>query len=406
MHASFSASVAEASHSKARRANVGAVATQAPKALPLSTHLPVAVMAAQRKQVLTVDERETRAQAFFDGLTDPDRLAGLTPQAWVTHVIVNMEDPPADAEETDMYLGNIPVKEWRHVRANSQGLDWLGCYELWHRLYARRHRGDVESDFLDSSSAAVAGWPKIIYELIQDMVTLGSLTKQGHALDITKEYDLMYRVFLLQDGCGYLTIYPNTVRILKNFFTPALVRLPPPTDVRSHVVIAGDSSLALRWFNKKTKKATHKAPFDEPLRAALSNEPRCCGLRVLMNWGRGVSDIVASIEQDLAGFHPPKGVDSFVQWSGNDFYGSYGYMGYSWRVQHPWVTQTWMDCDKAQNWPAKQKILVESGVRRIISLQTHPAVRSVTAVLGPQNGNFYGLPAKWLATGKRWLTVA
>ena len=78
-------------------------------------------------------------------------------------------------------------------------------------LYARRHRGDVEPDFIDSSNAALAGWPKLIYELIQDLATPGSLTKQIHALDITKEYDLMYRVFLLQDCCGCLPIYPNTV---------------------------------------------------------------------------------------------------------------------------------------------------------------------------------------------------
>ena len=250
VHSTFSASVAEAVQSKARRATVAAVATQVPKALSIPSHPPVADMAAQHKQVLTVDEREYRAQAFFENLTNPDRLAdamaGLTPQAWVNDVFANMEDPPADAADTDLYLGNIPVREWRHVRDNAPGLDWLGCYELWHRFYARRHRGDMESDFTNSSTA------KIIYELIQDMAALGSLTKQGHALDITKEYDLMYRVFMLKDGCGYIPIYPNTVKILQNFFTPALVRLPPPTDVRSHVLIAGDSSLALCWFNRKT----------------------------------------------------------------------------------------------------------------------------------------------------------
>ena len=201
VHSTFSASVAEASHSRARRATMATVATQVPKALPIISHPPVADMAAQRKQVLTVDERESRAQAFFEGLTNPDRLAdamaGLTPQAWVNDVIANMEDPPADAAETDRYLGNIPGREWRLVRDNAPGLDWLGCYELWHRLYARRHRGDMESDFKDSSTAALAGWPKIVYELIQDTAALVSLTTQGHTLDITKECDLMYRIFML-----------------------------------------------------------------------------------------------------------------------------------------------------------------------------------------------------------------
>ena len=399
VHSTFSASVAEALHSKARRATVAAVATQVPKALPIISHPPVADMAAQRKQVLTADERESRAQAFFEGLTNPDRLAdamaGLTPQAWVNDVIANMEDPLADAAETDLYLGNIPVREWRLVRENAPGLDWLGCYELWHRLYARRHRGDMESDLKDSSTAALAGWPKIVYELIQDMAALGSLTRQGHALDITKEYDLMYRIFMLKDGCGYITIYPETVKILENFFTPALVRLPPPTGVRSQILVAGDSSLALCWFNRKTKKATHKATFEEPLRLALRTEPRCAGLRVLMNWGRGINDIAQSIEQSISGPFPPEGVDIFVQWAGNDVYGSHGYMGYTWHIQHPWVTQTWMDREKAENWPAKQRLLVDSGVRRIITLQSHPAVRSITAVLGPQNGDFYSLPEEY-----------
>ena len=200
-------------------------------------------------------------------------MAGLTPQAWVNDVIANMEDPPADAAETDLYLGNIPVRELRLVRENAPGLDWLGCYELW-RLYARRRRGDMESDFKDSSTAALAGWPKIVYELIQDMAALGSPTRQGHALDITKEYDLMYRIFILKDGCGYITIYPETVKILENFFTPALVRLPPPTDVRSHILIAGDSSLALCWFNRQTKKAKHKASVGAPHRAKMCRATR------------------------------------------------------------------------------------------------------------------------------------
>ena len=147
------------------------------------------------------------------------------------------------------------------------------------------------------------------------MATLGSLTRQGHALDITKEYDLMYRIFMLKDGCGYITIYPDTVTILENFFTPALVRLPPPTDVRSHILIAGDSSLALCRFNKKTKKATHKATFEEPLRIALRTEPRYLGVRILMNWGRGINDIALSIaKQGISGPFPPEGVDIFIQW--------------------------------------------------------------------------------------------
>ena len=52
---------------------MAAVAIQGPKAHLLSSYLPFATMAAQRKQVLSVDEREGRLA---------DAMAGLTPQAW------------------------------------------------------------------------------------------------------------------------------------------------------------------------------------------------------------------------------------------------------------------------------------------------------------------------------------
>ena len=108
VHSTFHAFVTEARHSRPRRATVAAVATQASQASLLASNLPVAIMAAIRKPALTIEERETRAQQFFEGLHDPDRLAdamaGLTPQAWVNDVIANMEDFFADAADTDLYL--------------------------------------------------------------------------------------------------------------------------------------------------------------------------------------------------------------------------------------------------------------------------------------------------------------
>ena len=91
------------------------------------------------------------------------------------------------------------------------------------------------------------------------MAALGALTKQGHALDITKEY-LCYRVFLLQVECGFLPIYPNTVKILENFFTPAPVRLPPLTDVRSLAIIAGDSFLAFVGSSPRRRRQRARLP--------------------------------------------------------------------------------------------------------------------------------------------------
>ena len=70
-------------------------------------------------------------------------------------------------------------------------------------------------------------------------------------------------------------------------------------------------------------------------------------------------------------------------------------MGRKRRLRDPRVHGLYLA--KASNWPAKQKILVEGGIRRVIALQTRPQVRSVTVVLGPDNGQFYGLPAEYNA---------
>ena len=42
----------------------------------------------------------------------------------------------------------------------------------------------------------------------------------------------------------------------------------------------------------------------------------------------------ASCSDELGTRHRAEGVDIFVQGAGNDVYGSHGYMGYTWHIQH------------------------------------------------------------------------
>ena len=102
--------------------------------------------------------------------------------------------------------------------------------------------------------------------------------------------------------------------------------------------------LTLRWFSKPiNKKATRKATFEVHMVWPWHQRDLWCH--------RGGLDVLP-----LAGrpgpLHPMhRQPCARVLWV----------PGYTWHIQHPRVTQTWMDREKADIWPAKQKILAEGG---------------------------------------------
>ena len=91
---------------------------------------------------------------------------------------------------------------------------------------------------------------------------------------------------------------------------------------------------------------------------------------------------------------PDEGVSGFhliLVWSGNDVYGTYGYLGLTWHHVHPWVVQTEEMKKKAEHWPAKQKARVLQSVEEVIRLWKEPYIKSVTVVMTNNNAG-YGLP--------------
>ena len=92
---------------------------------------------------------------------------------------------------------------------------------------------------------------------------------------------------------------------------------------------------------------------------------------------------------------PPGGVELVVYWAGNDVYGNYGYLGYTWHLTSKWVKRPQEEIDRIAHWPAKQKLLVERGIERLIELQKHAKVRGLTVLVGGDNGRFFNLPSEY-----------
>ena len=93
------------------------------------------------------------------------------------------------------------------------------------------------------------------------------------------------------------------------------------------------------------------------------------------NWGRGLSDIVASIktgindlkkanaERDLE----PLPIVVIIGWAGNDVYGEAGYAACSWVYQKRYL-KTEREREVAAAWPGRQRQRVEYAVSELIGL--------------------------------------
>ena len=89
-----------------------------------------------------------------------------------------------------------------------------------------------------------------------------------------------------------------------------------------------------------------------------------------MEWGKGLDRIIDVIETNLASA-PLEGVELIVSWAGNDVYGNYGYLGYTWHLTSQWVKRPQTELDQIEHWPAKQRLMVEKSVDRLLELRKH-----------------------------------
>ena len=294
-------------------------------------------------------------------------------------------EPTREDDHLGLFLGFIPNIEWLVLREGNPDATWPELVEKWYGEFGVKfdpQRGDTPSRIIGDLN--LAGWAAVMADLIRDMAVLACGTyKAPHALDITKRYDICNRIVQLKDGLGGLPVFPELARVLGDFFTPAFERMAPPTEVRGHFVIVGDSSLAL--CEHQSRRATYKTTFEAPLSQAVHIDPRIASTHVRMLWGKGLHEI-ANVIEELVTEGPeikyPDGLDIIVSWAGNDVYGPYGYLGYTWHLSQS-AGLTFQQIKDRAHWPAKQKARVQRSLDRIIAAAQHDCVNSITFVGGP-----------------------
>ena len=67
---------------------------------------------------------------------DENRPAGArankqTP-TWLIEALTKIEEPPADADDQDRFLGIIPVFQWRELREEFPSMAWIMLVEVWY----------------------------------------------------------------------------------------------------------------------------------------------------------------------------------------------------------------------------------------------------------------------------------
>ena len=340
-------------------------------------------MASRAVEILSAEERAARLQEMSAAATDADRLAdalaGLSSPAWWNDAVRNFREPTEADSPDDLFLRVIPVQQWLDLRKGYPSVPWTTIYEMWYRIYGVRaySTDDVPSKTVHDSS--LAGWTQTMLDLIFDMAVVGWGPRAQSAFDVSKPYDLCYRVTEMEHGLSDRPLHTDVVQLLGGFYTPAFERIPPPPTMKSQVLIIGDSSLAL--CTHKGGRAINKMTFQGPLRDVLSHDPRVTEVNVMMEWGKDLT-LLTQIVEDFLRIHHPDGLDIFISWAGNDVHGPYGYQGYTWHLVSPWIKQTEEQIRRAEHWPVKQLAKVETALRKVVALAGHECVRSLTVVAG------------------------
>ena len=322
---------------------------------------------------------------------DENRPAGArankqTP-SWLIEALTKIEEPPADADDQERFLEIIPVTQWRELREEFPSMAWIMLVEVWYRQYGV----SMTIPNRTITDTTLAGWSCRMKEFIEDVSVLAWGPRKQDSLLATQKYDICHRLELIHKGTGSFPIFAASVELLAEFYTPAFERIPPPEADQESFVIVGDSALALctPGNQRNTIKAKYTCLWEE-----CAKSRSCIGSTVMdMHWGKDLQTLINGIYRARIQL-PDEGESGYhlvPVWSGNDVYGTYGYLGFTWRHVHPWVVQTEEMIKKAERWPAKQKARVLQSVEEVIRLRKQPQIKSVTVVMTNQNTG-YGLP--------------
>ena len=237
---------------------------------------------------------------------------------------------------------------------------------------------------------SLTGWSRVILEYIKDLGIVGWGTKYEEAINRTAMYDICFRVGMMSQGAGTLPMFPESCKLIELVQPSSGTHLPASFGCRRKFPVYG----LFGCWRFQGRRCLRKTTIGPTLQDITMSNPEVGQLEFQMEWGKGPDAILDVIDSKVY-LAPPGGVELVVYWAGNDVYGNYGYLGYTSHLTSKWVKRPQEEIDRIAHWPAKQKLLVERGIERLIELQKHAKVRGLTVLVGGDNGRFFNLPSEY-----------
>ena len=153
---------------------------------------------------------------------DENRPAGArankqTP-TWLIEALTKIEEPPADADDQDRFVGIIPVFQWRELREEFPSMAWIMLVEVWYRQYGV----SMAIPNRTITDTTLAGWSCRMKEFIEDVSVLAWGPRKQDSLLATQKYDICHRLELIYKGTGSFPIFAASIELLAEFYTLCL----------------------------------------------------------------------------------------------------------------------------------------------------------------------------------------
>ena len=353
-------------------------------AIPLSEGMALA---------LSQEERKARIEDFKLALQDPDRradaMAGLLLPPSYRDLADAVVEPDADAADDELFLGIVPVYRWRALRAEHPTSHWTILYEQYYRDHGVRVFAEGDADTSALQDSTLGGWIDVLYRYAQDLANIAWGPRSAGVLDATRHDDICRKVELLSRGASKYTCFHVTSELMGKLFSPALQRIPLPSEERLRILVVGDSSLALCQF--KGRSPTHRTNVGIYVEEALRHDRRFTSIHYEMVWGAQLDELHAKADSFLGRNPHPDGVATHViiSWSGNDVWGSHGYHGYTWHLNTKYTNRSKEELEALNEWPTKQRLRVEKAVRNLRLLLARHDVCGITVLTGDHHSEVF-----------------
>ena len=233
--------------------------------------------------------------------------------SWLIEALTKIEEPPADTDDQERFLGIISVTQWRELREEFPSMAWIKLAEIWYRQYGV----SMTIPNRTITDTTLAGWSCRMKEFIEDVSVLAWGPRKQDSLLATQKYDICHRLELIYHGSGSFPIFADSVELLAEFYTPAFERIPPPEADQESFVIVGDSAMALCTPGNQRNTIKAKCTCLDRLREECARTRPYVGSTVMdMRWGKDLQTLINGVYRARIQFLTKANLASTSCWFG------------------------------------------------------------------------------------------